>query len=387
MHVPLISLPTELIDKVCTFLHLPDVKALRLACRELESIASKYLLETVYLDLLPDSFDRLLSIFAHPTVSRYVRTIFYIPVQFSSCTSLNEFRECCLNTLLDESSDRRGIDYPEDLVLSNERWLNHYENHESHCRMQQQLLESATIDSVLSRAFSNFPKLDKLVMVNFATTTSTDPARIFYTLPMRKALQQTLLGLREEPAGLLARHAHSLLLAAGGAGIKPKELTLRLFELSFFDLATSDPTYTQSILVRLQILRITISLLQNPDNDGWLRTFALFLRLCPSLQKLELVLNGERVVPLEILGTHLPWLELRSLRLWGFLLHEDEFVDFVANHQPTLSRVLLTCCPLETGSWSSLHSRVKIFFPGSSPGSDVHANYYVPQPPNSVSSV
>jgi hypothetical protein len=386
MQVRSISLPTELVDQVCTFLQPRDLKALRLACRELECIASKHLLETVYLDLLPDSFDRLLSVSAHPTLSRYVRTIFYVPVRFFSCTSLDDFRECCHNTLLDELSDRRGLDYPEDLSLSDERWLDHYNNHETHCRMQQQLLESSTIESVLYQAFTSFPKLDTLVMVDFFTSTSTDFGRTFYTSPMQKALKQTLLGTCKEPTGLLARHPYSLLLAASSAGIKPKEIALRFFEQTFFDLATSNPAYTQSVLDRLQILRINMPLSQDPD-DGWVSRFVLFLRSCPSLQKVELVFNGERAVPWMILGSHLPWLELRSLWLRGIALLEDEMVDFVANHQPALSRILLTDCPLETGSWSSLHNRVKAFFPGSFQGSNEHASYFVHHPPNPFSSV
>lgn len=58
----------------------------------------------------------------------------------------------------------------------------------------------------------------------------------------------------------------------------------------------------------------------------------MFMQLRPSLQKLELVVNGERAVPWKILGTHLPWLEPRSLRLRGIALLEDDLVDFATNH-------------------------------------------------------
>lgn len=95
MHLEEDLMLSSLIERdasLCTFLQPRDLKALRLACHELQSIASKYLLETVYLDLLPDSFDRLLSASAHPTLCRYVRIIFYVPVQSFSCTPLDEFR-------------------------------------------------------------------------------------------------------------------------------------------------------------------------------------------------------------------------------------------------------------------------------------------------------
>ena len=79
-------------------------------------------------------------------------------------------------------------------------------------------------------------------------------------------------------------------------------------------------------------------------------------------------------VPLKTLGTHLPWLELRSLWLRGFILLEDELVDFVVNHRPALSRILFTDCPLKTGSWSSSHNGVKSLFPGNFHKSNKHTS-------------
>lgn len=116
-----------------------------------------------------------------------------------------------------------------------------------------------------------------------------------------------------------------------------------------------------------------MSLSQN-RGDGWISTFVLVLRLCPRLQNLELVFKLRASCPFEYRRNPLPWLELRSLWLRGIAL------DFVANHQPALFRILLTDRPLETGSWSSLHNRVKSFFPGSLLG---YASYFVHHPPNS----
>ena len=132
--------------------------------------------------MLPESFDRLLSISAHPTLSRYVRTICYIPVQCVSCSSVLDFQGCCFDSLITrEGNDRKGIDYPEDLYLPTSGWQAHHNSNQTYYRLEQELFESSTIDDVLCHALANLPKLDKFIMVNHVTLISTDDGQTFCT--------------------------------------------------------------------------------------------------------------------------------------------------------------------------------------------------------------
>ena len=163
-------LPPEILDNVCSRLEPMHLKSLRLVSHQLSHSASQYMLETVYVDLLPESFERLLAIAAHQIFSRTVRRLFYQPVCFVPSGSLQLYKTYCSNGF--EKHQLRkllGVDVSssKDLGLSNEDWKKRYSRFQYHRRRQKTFVQSLRVIAAMRKAVTSFPKLETVLVAKF----------------------------------------------------------------------------------------------------------------------------------------------------------------------------------------------------------------------------
>lgn len=149
----LLSLPPELLRKVIFLSQITDLKAIRLACKVLETHASEYLLKTVCLEFLPESIERLVAISEHPQFSKMVRTIEYYPRDFEHFESLEEFKE-----FWNPFGEQDGYGPAHEEMLSNFRIRS------SNYAAQQELLTDSRLTVLFARAFANFPQLSSIAI-------------------------------------------------------------------------------------------------------------------------------------------------------------------------------------------------------------------------------
>lgn len=99
--VRLDDLPTEILDRICSVIHTnTDVKSFKLVSRRFDAIASRFILKSVHVSLLPESFDNLAAMSNHPVLSRYVRGLWFFPNRSVSLPSLLRFKIFCFGTTL-----------------------------------------------------------------------------------------------------------------------------------------------------------------------------------------------------------------------------------------------------------------------------------------------
>ncbi len=205
---------------------------------------------------------------------------------------------------------------------------------------------------------------------------------ITYSRPMRRMLRDgTLLGPCEEAGGLPAHHPTSVLKAAAIAGAKLKYLSLELLAPSFFDDNNLCELPLTTALAGLRFLRLNFSL-NYETNTSWRRGLAKFFKSCQNLENLEVIVPD--AVPTQtpttlspsILGDDLLWPNLCALMLHGIALQQDRLYNLIAKRRRRLARIDLMNCPLEVGSWTSLHEKIKVFFPDSEEGTDEGARFF-----------
>jgi hypothetical protein len=89
-------LPAEILEAIASMLPARDIKSLRLVSLTLVTIASKFLFETIFVEVLPESLYKLSSVVGHPVFSKSVRTIFS-PKLFVAIDGLEEFKSVCFD--------------------------------------------------------------------------------------------------------------------------------------------------------------------------------------------------------------------------------------------------------------------------------------------------
>ena len=331
------TLPPELLEGICELLRPADLKCLRLVSRNLNDVAMKYFLDVVHVDLLPESFDQLLAIAAHPVISSHVRVVMYFPQEFVCCDSFAQYKNrACEDCRRPPSGGELGLHYLKDLNLSNEEWQMYCGRNQAFYEWQQEALESTAIDSTMNLAFASFPKLETVIMANF----EKGYPRIHSTHLKQMTLGETLMHPVMPRTGLPNANANAIFRALANPKVKVKYLGLEFVSQSLFQ---QDWDELASSLARLEFLRLRIKTSQDMD-DAWLECFSVFLKLCTGLQRLELFVYGAASVPSTVLGTSFSWPNLEILLLGQFAIQGDQLFDLVTAHQPGLIRVGLQNC-------------------------------------------
>lgn len=174
----LLSLPPELLRKVISLAQITDLKAIRIACKILKPHASEFLFQTVHLELLQESFERLMAISEHPHFSKTVRIIEYCPRRLEPMEYLEKFETFYFKTFyfqgnehsLDNSDENSLDGWDEDSL---EDWddqptaaeiLSYFDNHSSHQAFQQEVLEDSRLFKRIASAFAKFPLLSSIAI-------------------------------------------------------------------------------------------------------------------------------------------------------------------------------------------------------------------------------
>lgn len=218
---PLLCLPAELIRNVTRICPKADLKSLRLSCQLLEVFASEFLHETVHLDMLPESFDRLQAIPDNAKFSSNIRTIFSSPLLFFDLDSPQSFKDECFRELADEASDLSESGVSNGLQMSDHEWLNHYKDYDSFRQLHRALVKGAKLRTFFSRVFAKLPRLDSLVMVELGCTYPCSNV-VNHSSLMRKVMQMTLLGPTRQIFGLPPQYFVFILSAASDANVNLK---------------------------------------------------------------------------------------------------------------------------------------------------------------------
>ncbi|KAK0101397.1 hypothetical protein ONS95_006571 [Cadophora gregata] len=121
MSINLISLPSELLIKICQELPRPDLKSLRLTSSVLSSIAAQYLYSTLYLTTSLKSLQSFQHISDSAVLRKYVRALDYDPRTICSC----EYEPPTIDSYEDWWEDHAGDFEPID-KMNRMKLLEHY---------------------------------------------------------------------------------------------------------------------------------------------------------------------------------------------------------------------------------------------------------------------
>lgn len=365
-HIPF--LPPEILSRVCAFLPLSALKSTRLASKLLESCASRFLFETIYIEILPESFERLLAIFAEPKFASGVRSVYLDTRVFGSLPSLGGFKaeygyRCegwRTGGTLPQFSLTETAPRLED--ISDGAWR---EYHESHCaivKSQWQPEQYSTVDSVLLQAIRRFPSLENVFVDHLCDLPAfADNPSLVHSRTMTRTIERVLFPPTYDRYRR-PRHPVSVLTAAGLVGIKLRHIHLARLGGRFFDLPIlehNDPL--QSSLASVQCLRMEVYQFRNPD-DAWSGNLESFIEQCRDLRCPELLVYDEGHIPSRMLQKE--WPAIRTICVRQMALAEDDLINFICTHKSSLSAVLLSECPLVVGEWSSVTTRLKQLFDG-----------------------
>ena len=377
-------LPAETLHAIASILPARDIKSLRLVSRTLVSIASEFLFETVFVEVLPESLEKLSFVTLHPVFSKSVRTIFFSPRMFQAVDALEDFKRICFRDLLrEEESHRIGIDYPADLNLSEEQWANYHKNYDFWAHVQQDLAKTTTVEIGLHEAVARLPKLREVLTSYFYDPLETSTDSYFHTSALKKVLRYTLLHPTLSSGGYSAQACRTLISAVACAKAVVTVAWFEAVEESFLDRATIEVPHVHCALFHLENLQINLCVRYSlsPAKANNLRRVLSFM---PMLRELNLSVSGDEdaFIPFRVLVMDLPWTHLKFLFLEQVVLQEEQLITFITAHQPTMRWIELQNCPLETGSWSSVHQKLLPFFPASKLGSDETAKFNDPNAPD-----
>ena len=73
----LVSLPVEIVDRICLLADQDDIPSLRLVSRFLNNVATPHLLPELKLYFIQSSFERMINASKHPVISKHVKKLVY----------------------------------------------------------------------------------------------------------------------------------------------------------------------------------------------------------------------------------------------------------------------------------------------------------------------
>jgi hypothetical protein len=106
--------------------------------------------------------------------------------------------------------------------MSDDEWLNLYNDHGSHRESQEALVGGEQLDTLLMRVFAKFPNLDSVVMAQFFNCTDPWAIIVAHSSLMQKAVQTTLLRPALLACGFSRKDVKLALSAASDANVKLK---------------------------------------------------------------------------------------------------------------------------------------------------------------------
>ncbi|KAI9785440.1 MAG: hypothetical protein M1816_000410 [Peltula sp. TS41687] len=387
------GLPVEIVDNICSFLRPPAIASLRLSCRWLNGIVSRHLIDAVYVDLLPESIERLSCIANHPIFRHSVRAVYYFPLEYALPEKEEEDEEEDEDEDKDEDEAEEpryraqeddevvdiqkfqilsdiafqqlsvvpsaafrphGVETLEDLLdLSDGWWLEQMENYNEYRRDQISFLESLDEEAVIAQSLS-FPNLNTVVISD--TVGMPRVSRV-----MGWALTDAVV-----PPIIVSSFSNKLFrLVFSTPGARLKIKTFRVYdmrcEMASCLINLLDPS---SSLANLESLRLHCCAMDLTLPDAYGRKLgklrAIF-KACVNLRSLEWAVKGEWMIDMnaELLNSIISS-RLQSLVLRRFRLDVLCLVPFVSSRQPTLAHIILRQfgMPQATGAFPEDNEKV-----------------------------
>ncbi|KAI9788741.1 MAG: hypothetical protein M1816_006598 [Peltula sp. TS41687] len=352
------ALPVEVVDNICSFLQPSAIASLRRACRWQNGIASRHLIDTVYVDMLPESIHRLFSTAAHPIFRHTVRAIYYFPLEYCESfdhVSINLFKNACKAVLCGlpvAVLEPHGIKTLEELdQFSNTWWWYHMDHHAGHRYAQKSLFERLATQDIVAQSLT-FPNIDTVAV-------SDSFGLPVLTTLMRQALEKVVLPPMNQ--GKFTAVFLRMIFSAASAELKIKRLHIYNISNAFGSFKFELPD-TKSRLAKLEFLHLNFILrcLMEEERENLKVPF----RSCLNLRSLELLVTGAKPVQEGGVLHYIASSTLRSVVLDGLQLDVLTLIPFVMGRQPTLGRIILRYCHMKADR-GSVYGTIKTYFPGS----------------------
>lgn len=355
----LLSLPPELLREVIALSQITDLKAIRLACKVLELYGREFLFETIHVELLPESMERLAAISELPHLVKNVRTLEYCARQLIGVTSHEDFEYLYYHGL-DDVADSSDDKHP-----TAEERLSYFRKYSSYVAAQEEFLKDSKLSVLFAQALPKFPQLSSIVVTG--PDDEDNPGLATATSSIVRNMKHQIGGV--EPlfeGGFHHEYLEAVFRAIFVTNIKLKCLQLKhgRLSVSFFRRAIATTPFVHSVFSKLKDLRIHLGryheITKTDDAIDHIR------QLMPSCHNLEhLYISSLTLLwsTLDIIAPECAWSKLKSLELASCSIVEDDLVNFGIHHQPQLTRILLIACKLEFGKWSTLLKKMRHQFP------------------------
>lgn len=372
-------LPPELIHLVFTHLKPTEAAAFRWAGRIVAEIGLEYLAPTVYLALKEESYDRLLAISEHPTVSKYVvrfvyeteglrygdRGMFTAAVQTSRAIPLR------LDSPRPDSSAsaRAWRAYERELVrekplLSQEQMAQLLDRawsmYEEYIINQKKVQQAKFFREKTAKAMKQFQNLKSM----FA---SADGAFERYSTELTELLPNYYLSDWAAYGDMSSFDPTiSVLLAAESAGLRVKNFCYQPFDWNIFAQNDKDLAALNRSMLHVRHIDMAFTIQRDSGQHRMISDIQFIRRECldngrvqtfltsaPDLEYLGLAFKTRpQIYPTvnQILGK-VHWSSLKAVSLDGIATHERDLLNFFGRHSYTLKDLSLSGMVLYEVSW------------------------------------
>ncbi|KJX96330.1 hypothetical protein TI39_contig671g00004 [Zymoseptoria brevis] len=380
------DLPNELLGGICGYCDKPGIKALRLACRTTNHVATEYLFPEVVVFMNRDSLEACRGVAAHPIFSKTARNL-WIQADRPRKTTLEEWDEG--QKLITELDLRRLVldRIDQELVVGSrehtaakkamfEKVCNqfHIENpplsKEQRRSRHAHAVRLATDAGQMMRDQSLFAcfrevlmKCDQIDSVDLTTCHNLRTATTEHNKSFAQGLLRPVGDLNEQESGVDAMT--QLMLAASSVGFKPKKINLgnlshrilinqEEFSDQLQELFTNVEHLVWTVYDHAKLGSYAYAYVDIASDLFETKALVSLMELTTKLQHLCLYLpdhtNGDNVTLQDIVGGT-TWRYLTHLDIANFEAKPDDLTDLLIRHRDTLTHVELGTVCLKTGTW------------------------------------
>ena len=372
-------LPPELIHLVFAYLKPTEAAAFRWAGRIVAEIGLQYLAPTAYLALEEESYDRLLAIAEHPTVSKYVVKLVY-EKEGLGFIDRNQFDHTIRRTWvipLRHDSERPGSSasarawraYERELIrekslLSQEQTTQLLDRawsmYEEHLTNQKKVQQAKFFREKTAKAMKQFQNLKSM----FA---SANGAFERYFVELTELLPNYYISYRsayvENPR---FDPTASVLFAAGSAGLRIDRFCCQRFEWNVFAQNDKDLVALNRSMLHVRHMDMAFTIERYSGQYRMISDIEIIRREClangrmqsflasaPDLEYLGLSFRTwPQVLPtINAIFGNFHWSSLKTVSLDGIATHGRDLLNFCERHSYTLEHLSLGAMILHEASW------------------------------------
>jgi len=339
------ALPLEIVHLVLSFLPTNDLSNWRLSSKECAKAGERHLVQDLHVMYNAKSFFNLLHISRHPSLSKYVRSIFY-EVRYMEEVDQTEFEENILE-------DHPQYDCQDAKAIIFNAWTAYKRKLD-----EQRYIKKTSYDvSVFTQAFARFPLLKRIEV----SSEYNEPSEI-----LKRAYEGTMAvsglmldgGEMNEDDETGTRALMTVLLAAAGMEPGLEYLNAHRIHWSFFSakpLPLHIPAYRNLRHLDLEFEADFGDFDEQEIVEARHVELGKVIRSATGLETLRLVFDEPDMNPKAVHNQHLlnvpvvweritgdtTWPKLRSLELQVATCSETEIMRFFTRHAGTLKSIKL----------------------------------------------